>query len=426
VLDRSSPSAPAWSAPSARNADENSSVIEPLPAPEQRDHPDRRQQHGARRRRGLLEARRPPRVHRAPSSPDPAPRVPRGPVLRHQAGEGSPDRRRVAFHRDALQLGHLGAQRGFVLGGQVPGQDALAPRHARLLVLRVQLLVQLLAGPQPDERDVDVLALGEAREPDHLARHVHHLHGLAHVEQEHLAALADRRGLEHQSHRLGDGHEVTRGLGVGHRERAAALELALEQRHDRALAAEHVAEAHRAVASLAAPRSRLHEPFAHALGRAHHARRPHRLVGRHQHEVLDPVPAGRVDQQPRAHHVVEHGLARRVLEQRHVLVRGRVQHHLWPVRGEHRLEPARIAQVGDAGGEHEHARRGGEFALDEIEPVLGVVHEHQLGRVEARHLPRQLRADRAARAGDQHPPPPEKAPMSPSASAGQNVPTSPS
>ncbi len=70
------------------------------------------------------------------------------------------------------------------------------------LAVRPELLVELLARPRADELDADV-ALGLlARQLDHVAREIDDAHGLAHVEHEHLAAAADRAGLDDQRHRL--------------------------------------------------------------------------------------------------------------------------------------------------------------------------------------------------------------------------------
>jgi hypothetical protein len=103
------------------------------------------------------------------------------------------------------------------------------------------------------------------------------------------------------------------------------------------------------------------------------------------------------------------GLARGILEQRHVLVRRGVEHDLRPMRGEQRLEPHGVTEVAHDRAHGNAASRGGQLAVDEVEPVLGVVQQHQLGRREARHLARQLGADRAARTGDEDPPSPEEA-----------------
>ena len=161
------------------------------------------------------------------------------------------------------------------------------------------------------------------------------------------AALRLRRGVQHELHRLGNQHEVAAHLRVGDGDRAALLDLLEEPRHHAAVAAEHVAEAHDRERRAAAHGLRLDDQLGDALGRAHDARRVHRLVGRDQDEALDAVRVGRLGQQPRAAHVVLHRLARVLLHQRHVLVRGGVEDDLRPVLREHRVDPRGVGHVAD-------------------------------------------------------------------------------
>jgi hypothetical protein len=72
-----------------------------------------------------------------------------------------------------------------------------------------------------------------------------------------------------------------------------------------------------------------------------------------EHEVTHPMLQCRVHEHARAAHVVEHGLTRRILEQRHVLVRGGVQHDRGRLAREHRLDGGGIAQVGEHRGDRE-------------------------------------------------------------------------
>ena len=128
-----------------------------------------------------------------------------------------------------------------------------------------------------------------AGEPDHLLREVEDLHRLAHVEHVDLAAAAHRARLHDERRRLRDRHEEARHLGVRDRHRAAALDLAAEDRDHRARRAEHVAEAHRDEArlDLGVQRERLDDPLADRLRLAHHVLRVRRLVGRDEDEALD-------------------------------------------------------------------------------------------------------------------------------------------
>ena len=59
-----------------------------------------------------------------------------------------------------------------------------------------------------------------------------------------MAVVADRAGLHHELHRLLDGHEVARDVGVGDGERVAGGELGAERGEHRAAAPEHVSEPH--------------------------------------------------------------------------------------------------------------------------------------------------------------------------------------
>ena len=116
--------------------------------------------------------------------------------------------------------------------------------------------------------------------------------------------LPDRARLQHQLHRLRDGHEVAAHLRVGDRHRAAGLDLPQERRHHAAPAAEHVAEPHRDEVPLVRLGDLLHDLLGHPLGRAHDAGRAHGLVGRDQHEVLDPELGRQLRHVLGAEHVV--------------------------------------------------------------------------------------------------------------------------
>ena len=144
----------------------------------------------------------------------------------------------------------------------------------------------------------------EPREPDEVGGEIEDPHRLAHVEHEHFPALADRARLQHQLHRLRDGHEIAAHLGMGDRDRPAALDLPEERRHHAAPAAEHVAEAHRDEVSPGGLRDLLHDLLGDALGGAHDVGGAHRLVGRDEDEVLHPVLRRQLRDVPGAEHVV--------------------------------------------------------------------------------------------------------------------------
>ena len=212
-------------------------------------------------------------------------------------------------------------------------------------------------------------------EPDHLARQVDDPHGVAHVEHEDLAALAHGAGLNDEPHRFGDGHEEARHALVGHRHRPAGGDLPLEQRHDAAARAEHVAEAHGHQPVSAASRamvSTMRSVRAPSRGPSpSRARRPCRCemntrpAGAEAHRVLD-------HRQGREAVVVE-GFGRVVLHHRARACRRRRGRRSRGGALEHRAQLGLVADVDEAGREIGEVAFGLELVLDLKEVALGVV-----------------------------------------------------
>ena len=143
------------------------------------------------------------------------------------------------------------------------------------------------------------------------------------------------------------------------------------------------------------------EALAHPLRRTHHARGPDRLVGRYEDEALRSDLSRGIEHVPRAQHVCRDRLNDVGLEDRDVLVGGRVEHDIGlPARERvhHGLA------IGDVGQDllHLAVGRGGRRRLVQVRLVV-VEHDQDVGS-EARHLPADLRSDRSARPGDQDPP----------------------
>ena len=228
-------------------------------------------------------------------------------------------------------------------------------------------------------------------------RELDDVHGLAHLEREHLAAGRERRRLQDQLDRLLDAHEVARHGRVGDGHRSARRDLREERRHDRAAAAEHVAEAHRAEHGVASGQP-ADDLLRHPLGSAHHARRMHGLVGRDHHEPLGAHERRGLDHVRRAEHVRLERLLRVLLQDRHVLVGRRVEDDLGPMLQEHLEHPMPVADV----GEDRRGPRPVERHQQVVQVRLVVVEQRQQLRLEAPDLARDLGADRAAGAGDQH------------------------
>ena len=177
------------------------------------------------------------------------------------------------------------------------------------------------------------------------------------------------------------------------------VDLALEGGDHAAAAAEHVAEAHRAVAVAWGARRA-------ASCSASHFDAPMTLVGvaalsvEMHTRLVAPWRSARVDDVQRAEHVGADGLARVALEDRHVLVRGGVEHDLGAARVRRRRRPPRRRGCRRA---RSRPTSAGLEGLDRVVEVgLVVVEQHQARGLELRDLPGDLRADPAAAAGDEH------------------------
>lgn len=165
-------------------------------------------------------------------------------VLRHQALDRELELLGLKHGHAQLDLAPAGLHPvGVRRGVRCEEEDARVGRGLELLVLVLQLLEELLARTQADELDLDVLARTQAAELDELAREVHDLHGLAHIEDVDAAVLAEHGSLEHQAHRLRNRHEVPRHVRMRHRHRPARRDLPLEDRDHAARRPQHVAEA---------------------------------------------------------------------------------------------------------------------------------------------------------------------------------------
>ena len=300
----------------------------------------------------------------------------------------------------------LGAHLRPVIFTDTRDADLLVERRSCLLFVTEDLLVELLAVAEARVLDLNA---PRAAQLDHAAGKVRDPHGLAHVEHEYLAALAPRAGLKHELARLRDQHEEPYDVRVGHRNRAAGLDLLLEERDHGAVRAEHVAESGRdelgAALHLAVALGlvqALHVDLADALAAAHHVRRVHGLVRRDHHEPRHAVPHGEVGKHLRAIDVVLDALAGVVLHHRDVLVRGGVEHVLRAEVLEYVLHPPGVRDRGHNSGARDGRVVVPHHKADVVLRGLCRVDQHKLRRAERRHLPHDLAADAARGPGDQH------------------------
>ena len=285
-----------------------------------------------------------------------------------------------------------------------------------------QFFKQFLARPQAGECQLDV-AFGivciphrEAREMDHEACQVLNAHRVAHVEQVDRARLGrigrHGGGLNHQLGCFGNGHEIARDVGMGHRDRPATLDLLPELGDHAARRAQHVAKANHGKARGSAcgqpfASQCLHHHFSQSFGGPHHVGGAHGFVGADEHHVLNPGTQGGPGHIQRAQHIVANGGHRVVFHQGHMLVRCRVVHGVGPVRLHQLGHAVFIAHIGEQGSQ---LQRGG-FVVGGLPQAFQVFHnrvqrifvefdEHQLGGVLRHDLAAQFAANGAARAGN--------------------------
>ena len=112
-----------------------------------------------------------------------------------------------------------------------------------------------------------------------------------------------------------------------------------------------------------------------------------------------PYSSAACAMQPRAAHVVLDRLARVLLHERHVFVRGGMEDDLGPVLAHDLCEPRRIGHIADDRIQAELLPRVFELQPDRVQAVLVALEHHQRRRLQPRDLPAQLGADRSAGAG---------------------------
>ncbi len=298
-----------------------------------------------------------------------------------------------------LQSGEVGLD-GFpvvvFLGGDV---DAVPFGGLVVLLVEEEFLVELFAGP---EACADDFLLAGAVEADHLFGQVLDLDGLAHIQDEELAALGHGGGLEDQGGGFGDGHEVADDLRVGQGDRAAGFDLALEDGDHGAVGAQDVAEADRHEFGFVV-RDAGDDDLRQALGGAHDVGGVHGLVRGDEDEAFDAAFRGDLGGLVGAEDVVKDRLLAAGLHEGHMLVGGGVDHDVGLVFAHDPPEGFLIpdgAHLQDQGVGYQFPVFLLQLKEEVVHVVLGDIVENQLLRGEGQDLAAQLRSDGAASAGD--------------------------
>lgn len=320
-------------------------------------------------------------------------------ILRHNLLHDLHNRHVIKCLRSRQQTFLVHLRRVVIILTHLRHHDLRVMRRLRVLLRRQQLLIQLLARTQTAELDLHVLS---TRQLDHPLRQIHNLHRTAHVEHKDLTALAHRTGLQHQTASLRNQHEVTDDIRVRHRDRLALLNLLLEDRNHRTVAAQHITETRRDKLR-AALHLTFHNRLVQALAvnltdtlrAAHHIRGVHRLVRRNHHKLLRAILHRQVRNHPRTVDIVLHRNRRIILHHRHMLIRCRMEHIVRTVLRKDTLHVRLVCNTRHNRPVLDLRKLLRHHQPDVMHRRLRLVNQHHLRRFEARHLTHHLTTDTA-------------------------------
>lgn len=206
-----------------------------------------------------------------------------------------------------------------------------------------QGLVELFAVAGADDLDLVVrskqLAYGQGQVADGRGRRLLH---------KGVALLGVGEGVEHQVHRIVDGHEEPGHVRVGDGQRLAFLDQLDEQRDDRPARGHDVAVAGAAQGGAGrVDKTGLghHQLFHQRLGDAHGIDGVDRLVRAQADHLFHAADHGRVEHVLRAQHIGLHRLQRVELAGRHLLERRRLEDVVHALHG--RGDTGRVAHIAD-------------------------------------------------------------------------------
>lgn len=200
------------------------------------------------------------------------------------------------------------------------------------LLREFQFFQQFLPRAGAGELDFNILVGAVAAQADHVAGQVVDGHRLPHIQDKGLPAMAEGSGVEHQLHRLRNGHKIPAHLPVGDGHRASPGDLFPEDGHHAPLGIQHIAEPHRAEPGGGMPppqqlQTELRPPF----GGPHDAGGIDRLVGGDEDEQLRPRGNRRLGRGLGAQEVVFYRFAGAGLHHGHVFVGRCVKDDGWAV-----------------------------------------------------------------------------------------------
>ena len=188
-----------------------------------------------------------------------------------------------------------------------------------------------------------------------------------------------------------------------HGHRTALADLFAEQRYDRAVRSEHVAETHGdEIGIFTVPAYRLNYHFADALGRTHDVGRIDGLVRGYLHERLRAVFVRHKRAVERTEHVVLDRLVRARFHERDMLMRRRVEYDIRLIRAEHVFDFRLIPHAGDKREQIEVGMPPFKFLFYFVCVVLVYIENDQPPRSVRRDLAAQLAAYGSAAARNEN------------------------
>src|SRR3954471_22738023 len=183
-------------------------------------------------------------------------------------------------------------------------------------------------------------------------------------------------------------------------ERSAFLKLLLEDGQDAAVAAQNIAEPNRyksSVFMLQSEKDQLGDP----LCNTHDIGGSHRLVRRQHPEIfyleLPRDQSGVIGTK----YIVDHGLETVVLHHRHMLVSGRMEDGIGPVKREGFAQRTHVQNVPNDRDIIQLGKSFGKFIAQSEQIVFRSLEQNQLLRVMLGCLSDDLRSDRSGCPGDQ-------------------------
>ena len=268
------------------------------------------------------------------------------------------------------------------------------------LFIHKHLFVQLLAGTQSCEDDLNVLAYLIAGKLDQVLGQVQNANRLSHIQNKDFSAPCVGAGLQHQGDSLRNSHKIPNDVRIRHRHRSAGRNLLFKQRDNASVGAKDIAEAHRHKIARIMAVEHLNDHLADALGGSHNVGGIDRLIRGDHDKALGAAGGCRHRRIEGAEDVVFDGLAGADLHERHMLVRSGMIDDIRTVLVEN---PVDALLIPDRCNQHHQIQIrifAAQLLLHVIRAVLIDINQNQLPRMMSRNLPAKLRADGAAAAGD--------------------------